>query len=149
MPDAGETSDESNGPSLAAIALLKELIKSRPRGSSQNASDVTGAARVDVAEGGCVNAAAFGAEMGVNVGGTIKVGWGVTIGRAVRDGATSTGAEQLARVIKVNARNNVLSFILYPFNKKLAEGSTSSLYSYILKSSFFYQLNLGSLPQRP
>jgi hypothetical protein len=80
--------------------------------------------------GDCVNAGfsvVLTADVAGDVEGTAKVGWIVAIGRAVRDGATSTGGEQLARVKNVNARKNVLSFILFPFNKKLAEDSASSI----------------------
>lgn len=114
MPEDGETSDESNEPSLDVIAVLKELINSRVRASSQNGSAVvdTGGC-ADVGVRGCVSAG-----MAVNAGDAIKVGWGVAGGRAVGGGATSTGAEQLIRVKNISARKNIFSFIPYPFNKK-------------------------------
>jgi hypothetical protein len=53
----------------------------------------------------------------------VKVGWGVAGSRAVGDGGTSTGMEQLARVNKIKMNKNILSFILHPFNKKTGGGS--------------------------
>jgi len=122
MPEAGETSDASNGPSLDATAALKELISSRPRGSSQNGGATNGAGEF-VGGGGCVSAG-----MGVNVGGTIKVGCvpaGVSLVSGVGGGATSTGVEQFVRVKMIRMGKYILSFILHPFNKKLAEDSAS------------------------
>ena len=72
MPADGETSDESNDPSLDAIAELKELINSRPRGSSQNDGTEVDAESVDLGVGGCVSAGT-----GVNVDGGIKIGCGL------------------------------------------------------------------------
>jgi hypothetical protein len=49
--------------------------------------------------------------MGVNVGATIKVGWGVAVGRAVGGGGASTGMEQPASTIMIRTGKNNLIFI--------------------------------------
>jgi hypothetical protein len=103
----GETSDESNFPSLDAMAAMNETIKSRPRGSSQNGREEIGAEVVTVGVATCVSAG-----MGVNVAGMIKAGWGVSDGRAVGGGGASTGIEQAARVKIIKDKKIILSFIL-------------------------------------
>jgi len=41
----------------------------------------------------------------------VKVGWGVAGNRAVGDGGTSTGTEQLARVSNIRTGKKICSFI--------------------------------------
>jgi len=77
MPRVGETSEDSNAPSLDAMAFVKDVIKSRGRGSLQKAGGVV----VCVETGVCVSVG-----MGVNVEAKVIAVWGVSVIRTVGGG---------------------------------------------------------------